>query len=116
MNENLSPQAMLKIEYRDIGTLKPYANNARKHPRNQVRKLAASLKTFNWTNPLIIGPDGTILCGHGRYACCRNSRLLPARISSSIAFALSPLAIVAVAVSAATIALWRSIVAARVLL
>lgn len=67
MNENLSPQAMLKIEYRDIGTLKPYANNARKHPRNQIRKLATSLQTFGWINPLIIGPDDTILCGHGRY-------------------------------------------------
>lgn len=67
MNENLSPHAMLKIEYRDIGTVKPYANNARKHPRNQIRKLATSLQTFGWTNPLIIGPDGTILCGHGRF-------------------------------------------------
>jgi len=67
MTQNLSREARLNVEYRETSSLTPYANNARKHPRNQIRKLAASLTAFGWTNPLIIDADGGILCGHGRF-------------------------------------------------
>ena len=67
MTDTLSADAQLRVAYRDIGTVKPYANNARMHPKSQIRLLATSLQTFGWINPLIISPDGTILCGHGRY-------------------------------------------------
>lgn len=66
MKNRLSKSTQLKIEYRNPGSLTPYANNARKHPKAQIKQIAASIKAFGWVNPLIIDCDGGVLCGHGR--------------------------------------------------
>lgn len=71
MQNNLSNAAQLQIEYRPIDSLTPYAGCARKHPRSQIRKLAKSMRQFGWTNPILIGPDGIVLCGHGRLEAAR---------------------------------------------
>jgi DNA modification methylase len=49
-----------------ISTLRPYARNARKHSREQLRQIAASIERFGFTNPVLISDDNQILCGHGR--------------------------------------------------
>jgi DNA modification methylase len=67
MNSSLSHQARLKIEYRPVSSLMRYENNARQHSKAQLKKIEASIKAFGWTNPIIIDPAGTILCGHGRF-------------------------------------------------
>jgi DNA modification methylase len=56
----------LAVDYRPIDTLTPYANNARKHSRVQIRKLQRSLQTYGWTTPLLIDDAGNLVCGHGR--------------------------------------------------
>jgi DNA modification methylase len=56
----------LTVTYVPIDSLKPYANNARRHSRKQLRKIARSLDEFGWTNPPLISREGEILCGHGR--------------------------------------------------
>ena len=56
----------LKIEYRKVSDLLPYARNARTHSDAQVSQLAASIKEFGFNNPVAIDADGMILCGHGR--------------------------------------------------
>ena len=56
----------LKIEYRKVSDLLPYARNARTHSDTQVSQLAASIKEFGFNNPVAIDADGMILCGHGR--------------------------------------------------
>lgn len=56
----------LKIEYRKVSDLLPYARNARTHSEAQVSQLAASIKEFGFNNPVAIDADGMILCGHGR--------------------------------------------------
>ena len=66
MQTGFSSHAQLKIEDRLISSLSPYTGNARMHPKTQIKKLADSIKKFGWTNPIIIAPDGTVLCGHGR--------------------------------------------------
>lgn len=66
MQTGLSNSAQLKIEYRPIESLTPYAGCARKHPRNQIRKIAKSMRQFGWTNPILVDAEGTVLCGHGR--------------------------------------------------
>lgn len=66
MDTGLSPAAQLHIEYRALSALTPYTNNARKHPRSQIKLIARSLETYGWTNPILVGPDGGVLCGHGR--------------------------------------------------
>lgn len=48
--------------------LKPYEKNAKKHPPEQLRKLANSIKEHGWRGkPIEIKPDGEIINGHGRW-------------------------------------------------
>lgn len=46
--------------------LRPWARNARTHSKKQVRQIADSIKTFGFTNPVLIDENATILAGHGR--------------------------------------------------
>lgn len=55
-----------KIHYWDIDKLIPYARNARTHSDNQVNQLAASIKEWGWTTPVLVDEDGMIIAGHGR--------------------------------------------------
>lgn len=55
----------LKIVYRHLDDLVPYARNARRHPQAQIDKLRASLAEFGWTSP-ILHADGELIAGHGR--------------------------------------------------
>ena len=50
----------------DIAELKPWARNARKHPRKQLRQIAASIEAFGFINPVLIDKGKSILAGHGR--------------------------------------------------
>ncbi|GGD63906.1 DNA methylase N-4 [Erythrobacter arachoides] len=60
------PHNSLAVDYRPIDAIAPYAHNARKHSRTQIRKLQQSLKHFGWTNPLLVDESGNLVCGHGR--------------------------------------------------
>ena len=53
-----------------ISDLLPYANNAREHTEEQVAQVAASIKEFGWTNPIIIHGT-TVVAGHARLAAAR---------------------------------------------
>lgn len=57
---------MLKIEYKKTGDLIPYINNSRTHSEQQVQQVAASIKEFGFTNPILIDEDSGIIAGHGR--------------------------------------------------
>ena len=55
-----------KVERWPIERLVPYAKNARTHSPAQVDQIAASIREWGWTNPVLVGEDGTIIAGHGR--------------------------------------------------
>lgn len=55
-----------KIEYLSIDKLIPYARNTRTHNKEQVLKIASSIKEFGFTNPILIDKDNGIIAGHGR--------------------------------------------------
>mgnify|MGYP003639554783 CR=1 FL=1 len=57
---------MLSIEYKSTGELIPYVNNSRTHSEQQVQQVAASIKEFGFTNPILIDEQGGIIAGHGR--------------------------------------------------
>lgn len=61
----------LAIEYLAIDLLKPWARNARTHSKKQVRQIANSIRTFGFTNPVLIDRANTILAGHGRVQAAR---------------------------------------------
>lgn len=53
----------LQIEQRSVAELIPYASNSRTHSDAQVAQIAASIKEFGWTNPILIDGDNTIIAG-----------------------------------------------------
>lgn len=57
---------MLSIKYKSTGELVPYINNSRTHSEQQIQQVAASIKEFGFTNPILIDHDGGIIAGHGR--------------------------------------------------
>lgn len=61
----------LAITSLPIESLKPYPNNARKHPKKQVRDLAESIEAFGFLVPIGIDEDHVILSGHGRWAAAK---------------------------------------------
>src|SRR5215831_338019 len=61
----------LSIEYWPIERLVPSARNARTHSAVQVAEIAGSIRTFGFTNPLLVGEDSDVVAGHGRLAAAR---------------------------------------------
>jgi len=51
---------------RQVGDLLPYVNNSRTHSSDQVAQVAASIKEFGFTNPILIDEQNGIIAGHGR--------------------------------------------------
>ena len=57
---------MLKIEYVDIDSIKPYENNAKEHPKEQIEQIKKSIQEFGNNDPIAVWHD-EIVEGHGRY-------------------------------------------------
>jgi DNA modification methylase len=55
-----------KVERRPISDLIPYARNSRTHSDAQVAQIAASIREWGWTMPILIDETGSIIAGHGR--------------------------------------------------
>jgi len=55
-----------KVERRKVADLIPYARNSRTHSEAQVAQIAASIKEWGWTVPVLIEDDGGLIAGHGR--------------------------------------------------
>ncbi|MEQ8257998.1 MAG: site-specific DNA-methyltransferase [Roseovarius confluentis] len=60
-----------RLEFVGLDSLVPYALNSRTHSETQVAQIAASISEFGFTNPVLIGDDGTIIAGHGRVLAAR---------------------------------------------
>lgn len=56
----------LKIIYRPTDGLIPYVRNSRTHNPEQVSQIAASIREFGFTNPVLVDEEGGIIAGHGR--------------------------------------------------
>lgn len=59
MNQNL------KIEYIPIEDIKPYENNAKQHPEEQIQQIKNSILEFGFRDPIAVW-NNTIVEGHGR--------------------------------------------------
>lgn len=55
-----------KVEKWAIDKLIPYARNSRTHSDEQVAQIAASIKEWGWTTPVLVDEQGGIIAGHGR--------------------------------------------------
>ena len=55
-----------RLERWPIERLIPYANNARLHSEADIDKLAAAIRKWGWTMPVLVDEEGNLLAGHGR--------------------------------------------------
>jgi DNA modification methylase len=61
----------LEVRLVPIDKLIPYIRNSRTHTDAQVALVAASIREFGWTNPILIRPDKTVIAGHARLLAAR---------------------------------------------
>jgi DNA modification methylase len=61
----------LAVQIWPVDRLLPYIRNARTHSDAQVAQVAASIREFGWTNPILVGGDNIIIAGHARLAAAR---------------------------------------------
>ena len=66
----------MKISQHKVDELIPYARNSRTHSDAQVAQIAASIKEFGFTNPVLIDETGSIIAGHGRVLASRKLNLV----------------------------------------
>jgi len=67
----MTPAMPSQIEHLPVEGLIPYARNARTHSPEQVAQIAASIREFGFTNPVLIDAEGGLIAGHGRVMAAR---------------------------------------------
>ncbi len=72
MAKNGKPTVRDKIKLADVAALVPYLRNARTHTEEQVQQIAASIKEFGFTNPVLVDDKGMIVAGHGRVMAAKS--------------------------------------------
>ena len=60
-----------QLEVLPIDALIPYARNSRTHSDGQIAQIAASIREFGFTNPVLVDEEGGIVAGHGRVLAAR---------------------------------------------
>src|SRR5690242_14855200 len=58
--------ADLAISYVALADLAPYPKNARTHSPEQVAQIAASIREYGFTNPILTDEQNSVIAGHGR--------------------------------------------------
>jgi hypothetical protein len=66
MSDVSIPAMAKRLEMWPLERLRPYARNARVHSERQVASIAASIREFGFTAPILVDSDDGILAGHGR--------------------------------------------------
>ena len=56
----------MDIKYLNTNDLKPYPQNAKKHPDDQVEHIANSIREFGFKQPIVIDQNNVVIIGHGR--------------------------------------------------
>jgi DNA modification methylase len=68
------------VERWSLDRLIPFARNARTHSASQVGQIAASMREWGWTNPVLVDEVGTIIAGHGRVEAAKKLGLTEAPV------------------------------------
>jgi ParB-like chromosome segregation protein Spo0J len=66
---------IMQIEILQVEALIPYARNSRTHSDEQVAQIAASVREFGFTNPVLIDDQEGIIAGHGRVLAARKLQM-----------------------------------------
>lgn len=65
----------MQIQNLEISKIKPYEKNAKKHPKEQIKKIAASIKEFGFKQPVVVTEDYELIVGHGRVEAAKALKL-----------------------------------------
>lgn len=57
----------MNIERVKLADIRPYENNAKRHPQSQVDQIAASIQELGYRDLIAVDEDGVIVEGHGRF-------------------------------------------------
>lgn len=68
------------VEVWPLEKLRPRPNNPRTHSAEQVEQIAASMREWGWTNPILAEEDGQIIAGHGRWLGAKKNGYPDARV------------------------------------
>ena len=77
---------MLNVREHPVELLKPYENNAKIHPPEQVEQVANSIGEFGWTQPLVIDKDFNVVIGHCRLLAAKKlkQKYVPCVVADSL--------------------------------
>ena len=70
MTEKFYDHALIAVD-----DLIPYAMNSRTHSDAQVAQIAASIREFGFTNPVLIDEANNLIAGHGRVLAARKLKM-----------------------------------------
>lgn len=65
----------MDIEFVKVSDIKPYKNNTKRHPADQVKTIANSIKEFGFRQPLVIDKNNVLVIGHGRLQAAKRLKL-----------------------------------------
>lgn len=70
--EKIQPVVMAKrLEMWPLERLRPYERNARTHSDEQLQQIAASIREFGFTAPILVDGSDGVVAGHGRLAAAK---------------------------------------------
>ena len=71
MTSGTRPASFPPYKTAPVADLIPYGRNARTHSDAQVAQIAASIREFGFTNPILVDGDRGVIAGHGRLLAAR---------------------------------------------
>ena len=73
-----------RVERRAVASLVPYARNSRTHSAEQVDQIAASIREWGWTVPVLVDEEGGLIAGHARVMAAKQLGLaeIPVMVAS----------------------------------
>jgi len=78
----------MTVQEISISRIKPNPHNARTHSAKQIRQIADSITAFGFTTLVLVGEDGELIAGHGRYAAAMHLGL--DKVPAVVVAGLSP--------------------------
>ena len=55
-----------QIVYKGLNEIKPYEKNAKKHSKEQIKRIEKSIKELGFRGAILIDKDNVVIAGHGR--------------------------------------------------
>ena len=65
----------MNVEYLKPSELIPYGKNAKKHPAEQVKLIANSIREFGFQQPIVVDSNNVVIIGHGRLLAAKRLKL-----------------------------------------